>query len=52
MIDNFSLAVSHGLMLLAALLLMRRSDLDAEPGPQEDSAAKPAKKKRWGPPGA
>ncbi|WP_066480358.1 MULTISPECIES: hypothetical protein [unclassified Sphingomonas] len=30
MIDNFSLAVSHGLMLLAAWLLLRRPDLDRE----------------------
>lgn len=31
MIDNFSLGVSHGLMMLAAFLLMRRIDLDREP---------------------
>ena len=50
MIDNLSLAISHGLMLLAAFLLMRRDDLDSEPGPND---AKPeAKKKRWGKPGA
>ena len=30
MIDNFSLAVSHGLLLLAAWLLLRRHDLDDE----------------------
>ncbi len=30
MIDNFALAVSHGLMLLAAWLLLRRRDLDHE----------------------
>jgi hypothetical protein len=28
MIDNFALALSHGLMLLAAWRLMRRPDLD------------------------
>jgi hypothetical protein len=44
MIDNFSLALTHGLMLLAAFLLLRRPDLDRET-PEED---KPAKKKRWG----
>ncbi|WP_302480042.1 hypothetical protein [Sphingomonas bacterium] len=33
MIDNFALAVSHGLMMLAAFLLMRRRDLDVEPPP-------------------
>ena len=30
MIDNFSLAITHGLMLLAAFLLLRRPDLDRE----------------------
>lgn len=51
MIDNLSLAISHGLMLLAAFLLLRRDDLDHEPGPHDEAAPKP-KKKRWGPPGA
>ena len=32
MIDTLSLALSHGLMLLAAWLLLRRSDLDHEDG--------------------
>lgn len=50
MIDNLSLAISHGLMLLAAFLLMRRDDLDTEPGPHDQAPA--AKKKRWGKPGA
>lgn len=31
MIDNFSLGLTHGLMLLAAWLLLRRPDLDREP---------------------
>ena len=44
MIDNFSLALTHGLMLLAAFLLLRRSDLDHE-GPPED---KPKPRRRWG----
>jgi hypothetical protein len=30
MIDSLSLALSHGLMILAAWLLLRRSDLDRE----------------------
>jgi hypothetical protein len=30
MIDNFALAISHGLMLLTAWLLLRRPDLDDE----------------------
>lgn len=36
MIDNFALALSHGLLLLAAWRLVRRPDLDddsALPGP-------------------
>lgn len=35
MIDNFALAVSHGLILLAAWLLTRRDDLDREPSPRD-----------------
>jgi len=35
MIDNFALAVSHGLMLLAIWILLRRPDLDREPGPRD-----------------
>lgn len=30
MIDNFSLGLTHGLMMLAAWLLLRRRDLDEE----------------------
>lgn len=37
MIDNFSLAVSHGLMLLAAILMLRRPDLDHEDGEPDTS---------------
>lgn len=48
MIDNLSLAISHGLMLLAAFLLLRRPDLDSEDGPPD----KTMKKRRWGKPGA
>lgn len=32
MIDNFSLGLTHGLMLLAAWLLLRRPDLDRPGG--------------------
>ena len=39
MIDNFALALSHGLLLLAAWRLMSRPDLDdaaaPPPGPEE-----------------
>lgn len=30
MIDNLALAISHGLMMIAALILLRRPDLDRE----------------------
>jgi hypothetical protein len=33
MIDNLSLAITHGLMLLAAWLLLKRPDLDSEAPP-------------------
>ena len=46
MIDNFSLAITHGLMLLAAFLLLRRPDLDNEDG----EAVRPMRKKRPGNP--
>jgi hypothetical protein len=36
MIDNFSLAVSHGLMLLVAWRLIFRRDLDKEAPPPPD----------------
>ena len=35
MIDNFALALSHGLILLAAWRLVQRPELDREP-PAED----------------
>ncbi len=44
MIDTFALAVSHGLILLAALRLVRRPDLD------DDNIAPPdpdAPRARW-----
>ena len=31
MIDNFSLGLTHALMLIAVLILMKRRDLDDEP---------------------
>lgn len=49
MIDNLSLFLSHGLMLLAAFLLLRRPDLDREPG-SDDTPVKG--KRKWGDPGA
>jgi len=40
MIDNFSLALTHGLLILAAWRLLSRGDLDREGGPE--------KKRIWG----
>ena len=44
MIDNFSLALTHGLLLLVAWRLLSRPDLD-----EDEAAAKapPAAKSRW-----
>lgn len=39
MIDHFSLALTHGLMLLAAWRLLSRADLDREPAPAEPRAS-------------
>jgi hypothetical protein len=39
MIDNFSLALTHGLMLLAAWRLLFRADLDEEPRASGDDDA-------------
>lgn len=47
MIDNLSLALTHGLMLLAAFLLLRRPDLD-----REDARQPEKKRSRWGKRGA
>ena len=44
MIDNFAIAVTHGLMLLAAWRLLSRPELD-------DDAARPGDKKGWASPG-
>ncbi len=51
MIDNFSLALTHGLMLLAAFLLLGRNDLDRE---GEDASRSMRRKRDRGgdPPGA
>ena len=40
MIDNLSLGLSHGLMLLAAWLLLRRPELDRETGDRDAAAAR------------
>lgn len=35
MIDNLALGLTHFLMIVAALILVRRPDLDREPGPRD-----------------
>jgi hypothetical protein len=52
MIDNFALALSHGLLLLAAWRLVSRRDLDDADVPVPDSAAEPARGFRKAKPGA
>ncbi|MET3827178.1 MULTISPECIES: hypothetical protein [Sphingomonas] len=43
MIDNFALAISHGLIALTVWLLLRRPDLDAEAAPADQPTPPPAK---------
>ena len=51
MIDNFSIVLSHGLLLLAFWLLSRRDDLDREPPPAPDPEPKGfGVKRRFGAP--
>lgn len=45
MIDNFALALSHGLLLLVAWRLLFRADLDDDLPPGADPAA--PKSRRW-----
>ena len=45
MIDNFSLALTHGLLLLAAWRLLSRTDIDEDPAPGAEPAA--AQARRW-----
>ena len=40
MIDNFSLALTHGLMLLAAWRLLSRLDLDDDSAPRDPGAGR------------
>ncbi len=40
MIDNFSLAITHGLMFIVALRLMFRPDLDKEAPPKPEEKPK------------
>ena len=43
MIDNFGLAISHGLILLAAWRLLFRPDLDEEKPPEPQASPTPPK---------
>ena len=45
MIDNFSLALTHGLLLIVAWRLLSRPDLDDDLPVGSDSA--PPKSRRW-----
>jgi hypothetical protein len=36
MVDLFALALTHGLLALAAWRLLRRADLDRDPGTQDE----------------
>ncbi len=46
MIDNFSLALTHGLLFMAAWRLLSRADLDREPDQGDAPDEKP--KRGWG----
>jgi hypothetical protein len=51
MIDNFALALTHGLMLLAAWRLVGRADLDDDKAPPP-AATESRWRKLWSRPGA
>jgi hypothetical protein len=36
MIDDFALGLTHALLMIAAFLLLRRSDLDQEPSARSE----------------
>lgn len=51
MIDNFALALSHGLMILAAWRLIFRGDLDdpaATPAAEARRGWRPVQRDHWG----
>jgi hypothetical protein len=45
MIDTFSLALTHGLLMLVAVRLLFRPDLDEDPAPGAEPSA--PKSRRW-----
>jgi hypothetical protein len=48
MIDNFSLALTHGLLLLVAWRLMFRPDLDEDPEPGSEPAVPKSRGRAFG----
>lgn len=48
MVDNFALALTHGLLALAAWRLIMRVDLDRDPGEEEEAAPKRGRRERRG----
>lgn len=44
MIDNFALALSHGLLILVAWRLLSRPDLDDDDAPEPSASKRPP---RW-----
>ncbi|HLL31775.1 MAG TPA: hypothetical protein VK403_12335 [Allosphingosinicella sp.] len=45
MIDNFSLALTHGMLMLVAWRLLFRTDLDEDAAPGTETSA--PKRRRW-----
>jgi hypothetical protein len=43
MVDYFALALTHGLLALAAWRLMLRADLDSDPAAEDSTAQAPPK---------
>jgi hypothetical protein len=52
MIDSFSLALTHGLLLLVAWRLLSRPDLDEDPAPGAEPAVPKSRKWTFGKGGA
>lgn len=46
MIDNFSIGLTHGLIMLAAIMLLFRRDLDKEAPPKSTAELKPREAER------
>jgi hypothetical protein len=46
MIDNFSIGLTHGLIMLAAIILLFRRDLDKEAPPESTAETTPQETER------